>query len=254
MAYRITYVFLVAVTAAVIAGNSRAQQAADSQAPIDDSQTTANAHHVLLRQKWQSAGRKLARTNSAALRAQAIRQKLQMRTAPALNVAANTGAWVSLGPKPLPSDASGTGLQDYGFVSGRATAVAIDPNDLSGNTVYAGPGRFPSLSPDGRRLAFVNRERLSVRSLVDGTTVELLAGTRVMGAGAWSPNGRFIVAGAWTKLLALEKRQIIIDTTTDSYAVIGKLGEGDYGEHFIWISRKLLTAPLSCILKCLHSS
>src|SRR5205814_7254952 len=120
---RITYVFLVAVTAAVIAGNSRAQQGADSQGPIDDSQTTANAHHVLLRQKWQSAGRKLARTNSAALRAQAIRQKLQMRTAPALNVAANTGAWVSLGPKPLPSDASGTGLQDYGFVSGRATAV-----------------------------------------------------------------------------------------------------------------------------------
>src|SRR5438067_12872976 len=98
MAYRITYVFLVAVTAAVIAGNSRAQQGADSQGPIDDSQTTANAHHVLLRQKWQSAGRKLARTNSAALRAQAIRQKLQMRTAPALNVAANTGAWVSLGP------------------------------------------------------------------------------------------------------------------------------------------------------------
>ncbi|PYV49193.1 MAG: hypothetical protein DMG92_11685 [Acidobacteria bacterium] len=138
MAYRITYVFLVAVTAAVIAGNSRAQQGADSQGPIDDSQTTANAHHVLLRQKWQSAGRKLARTNSAALRAQAIRQKLQMRTAPALNVAANTGAWVSLGPKPLPSDASGTGLQDYGFVSGRATAVAIDPNDLSGNTVFAG--------------------------------------------------------------------------------------------------------------------
>lgn len=38
----------------------------------------------------------------------------------------------------LPSDASGIGLQDYGWVSGRATAVAIDPNDASGNTVYAG--------------------------------------------------------------------------------------------------------------------
>ena len=46
--------------------------------------------------------------------------------------------WISLGPLPLPSDASGTGLQDYGWVTGRATAVAIDPNDPSGNTVYAG--------------------------------------------------------------------------------------------------------------------
>jgi photosystem II stability/assembly factor-like uncharacterized protein len=38
----------------------------------------------------------------------------------------------------LPSDASGIGLQDYNWVSGRATTVAIDPNDPSGNTVYAG--------------------------------------------------------------------------------------------------------------------
>src|SRR5215470_19646067 len=49
-----------------------------------------------------------------------------------------SGAWVSLGPLPLPSDASGIGLQDYGWVTGRATAVAIDPNDPSGNTVFAG--------------------------------------------------------------------------------------------------------------------
>ena len=49
-----------------------------------------------------------------------------------------SGAWVSLGPLPLPSDASGIGLQDYNWVSGRATTIVIDPNDLSGNTVYAG--------------------------------------------------------------------------------------------------------------------
>ena len=49
-----------------------------------------------------------------------------------------SGAWVSLGPLPLPSDASGIGLQDYNWVSGRATTVAIDPNDPTGNTVYAG--------------------------------------------------------------------------------------------------------------------
>ncbi len=46
--------------------------------------------------------------------------------------------WSSLGPAPLASDASGVGEYDYGWVSGRATAVAIDPADPTGNTVYIG--------------------------------------------------------------------------------------------------------------------
>ena len=46
--------------------------------------------------------------------------------------------WTPLGPAPLASDASGLGVQDYGPVAGRATAVAIDPADASGNTVYVG--------------------------------------------------------------------------------------------------------------------
>ena len=39
---------------------------------------------------------------------------------------------------PLASDASGNGTQDYHQVSGRATAIAIDPADPTGNTVYIG--------------------------------------------------------------------------------------------------------------------
>ncbi|HXZ40994.1 MAG TPA: hypothetical protein VEG68_09645, partial [Terriglobales bacterium] len=46
--------------------------------------------------------------------------------------------WASLGPAPLASDASGVGQQDYGWVSGRATAVVIDPADATANTVYLG--------------------------------------------------------------------------------------------------------------------
>jgi len=111
---------------------------------------------------------------------------------------------------------------------------------LSGNTVYTGPGSFPRLSPDGKRLAFINRERLYIRSLADGATVKLFPGMRVMGAGGWSPDGRFLLAGAWTKLLAFEKRQIVVDTTTKEYGVIDTLGEGDYGEKFKWISTKLM--------------
>jgi hypothetical protein len=49
-----------------------------------------------------------------------------------------SGGWTALGPVPLASDATGTGFQNYNQVSGRATAVAIDPADPSGNTVYIG--------------------------------------------------------------------------------------------------------------------
>ena len=50
----------------------------------------------------------------------------------------STNVWTPLGPAPLASDASGNGTQDYHQVSGRATAVAIDPSDGTGNTVYIG--------------------------------------------------------------------------------------------------------------------
>ena len=80
------------------------------------------------------------------LRHRAFRSKLQMRAqhAAALTLAPgangplplSSGSWIPLGPMPLASDASGNGTQDYHQVSGRATAVAIDPADATGNTVY----------------------------------------------------------------------------------------------------------------------
>src|SRR6266403_427902 len=96
--------------------------------------------HKIQRDKWQMAGRRIPGTSSAILRGRAIQQKIQMRAMRPVSQVATVagGAWVSLGPSPLPSDASGIGLQDYNWVAGRATAIAIDPNDLSGNTVYAG--------------------------------------------------------------------------------------------------------------------
>jgi len=106
---------------------------------------TSAAHSAVQRQRelverehWQRAGRHVGGPSSALLRQQALAQKLRARNIAVSATAAVSGAWVSLGPLPLPSDASGIGLQDYGWVTGRATAVAIDPNDLSGNTVFAG--------------------------------------------------------------------------------------------------------------------
>ncbi|MFY9559544.1 MAG: hypothetical protein WAQ52_04855, partial [Terriglobales bacterium] len=53
-------------------------------------------------------------------------------------VAPAAAGWVGLGPAPLASDATGTGFQDYNWVSGRATSVLIDPADNTGNTVLLG--------------------------------------------------------------------------------------------------------------------
>jgi large repetitive protein len=98
-------------------------------------------------EQWFLRGRTSAGRTGAELRYRAYQQKLQMRsardalaqravgTAPSV---ASTAGWIPLGPAPLASDASGTGTQDYNWVSGRATALAIDPADQSGNTVYVG--------------------------------------------------------------------------------------------------------------------
>jgi WD40-like Beta Propeller Repeat len=132
-------------------------------------------------------------------------------------------------------------------ISGSGKLVAIGNREQiqvleipNGNTVYSGEGSFPRLSPDGKRLAFINGDRLYIRSMADGTTIKLFPRMRVKGLGGWSPDGRFLLAGAWTKLLAFYKRQIVVDTTTREYGVIDTLGEGDYGEKFKWISTKLI--------------
>jgi hypothetical protein len=50
----------------------------------------------------------------------------------------STTTWIPLGPAPLASDPTGSGQQDYGWVSGRVTSIAIDPADSNGNTIYIG--------------------------------------------------------------------------------------------------------------------
>jgi len=91
------------------------------------------------------------------------------------------------------------------------------------------------------RLAFVDGNKLMIHSFADASTIQVLKGKRVKGVGGWSPDGRFLLAGVWTTELAFEKRQVIIDVTTGEYAVIGKLGEGDYGTNSAWVSVRLLT-------------
>jgi large repetitive protein len=110
-----------------------------SGTPIADSDTD----HVKERSAWFYRGRIVRGKLSAELRRRAYNQKMQRRAqrAAALSAAmpaTSSAPWTPLGPAPLASDASGTGLQDYHQVAGRATAVAIDPADPTGNTLYIG--------------------------------------------------------------------------------------------------------------------
>src|SRR2546429_1480024 len=65
-------------------------------------------------------------------------QGARMNTAITAATTTAIGIWTPLGPAPLVSDATGFGQQDYGWVSGRATAEAGDPADGTGHTPYIG--------------------------------------------------------------------------------------------------------------------
>src|SRR5271166_4090966 len=107
-----------------------------------------------LNANWNQRGRTVpGRESAAGLRFRAYRQKMALRAlrtasssapthatayGPGETPAANSTVWVSMGPAPLASDATGDGMQDYNWVSGRATSVVIDPSDTSGNTVLLG--------------------------------------------------------------------------------------------------------------------
>ena len=106
----------------------------------------ADRERRALREQWFLRGRSSRAQPGAALRYRAYLQKMRMRTArlAGLQKAESNSlppaavVWSPLGPAPLASDASGSGEYDYGWVSGRATAVAADPADPTGNTVYIG--------------------------------------------------------------------------------------------------------------------
>lgn len=112
-----------------------------------EAQNPAENLNVKQRNDWFYRGRVIHGLPSAELRRRAYQAKMQLRRQSAKALVAATanaqpslssGSWTPLGPLPLASDASGNGTQDYRQVTGRATAVVIDPADSSGNTVYIG--------------------------------------------------------------------------------------------------------------------
>src|SRR5271165_1195500 len=120
------------------------------ETPIGD----RDADHEQDRADWFLRGRVVPGKSAAELRHRAYQAKMQARAARLARAAQPefpsvfhsnsqptppSPGWTPLGAVPLASDASGPGaFQDYHQVSGRATAVAIDPADPTGNTVYIG--------------------------------------------------------------------------------------------------------------------
>jgi hypothetical protein len=111
--------------------------------------SNTSANYAKARSDWFYRGRIVHGKVSAELRRKAYEEKMRMRaqratkmTNAAVRASETAGPtslpWTPLGPVPLASDASGNGTQNYNQVAGRATAVAIDPADPSGNTVYIG--------------------------------------------------------------------------------------------------------------------
>jgi dipeptidyl aminopeptidase/acylaminoacyl peptidase len=101
-------------------------------------------------------------------------------------------------------------------------------------------GGSPRISPDGRRIAYLRDERLLVRTLANRSDRILLPKSKMQGLTGWSPNGRYLLASGRTKLLALDRRYIAIDSESGEYAEIEKLWESDRGGGQTWVSAKLM--------------
>jgi len=137
--------FLLSSLSLIVQGQGVRKIAAET--PIAD----ADGDHEEQRTEWFLRGRVVPGKSSAELRHRAYQAKMQARDArlararaahaksqPNTQPPSSSTGWTPLGPVPLASDATGDGFQNYNQVSGRATAVAIDPADATGNTLYIG--------------------------------------------------------------------------------------------------------------------
>jgi len=178
------------------------------------------------RDAWFARGRTAPSGESAALlRYRAYQQKLQLRsrafsahTVSANPRVSNAGGWVSLGPAPLASDATGVGAQDYHQVSGRATAVAIDPADSTGNTVFLGGahgGVWKSTNAGSLSLSPANVQWNAVLDY-EGT---LAVGSIAIQPGNTNPTQSVILVGTGEP-----------NSSADSYYGLGILRSADGGQ------------------------
>ena len=182
-----------------------------------------------LREQWFLRGRSSLGQPGAAQRYRAYLQKMRMRAARARKsgdtLPASAAVWSPLGPVPLASDASGVGEFDYGWVSGRASAVAIDPADLSGNTVYIG-GAYGGVwkSTNATRAVTQNSSGVTWTALTDNQAT-LAVGAIAIQPGNTNANNSVILVGTGEA-----------NSSADSYYGLGILRSGNAGSSWTLIS------------------
>ena len=210
-------------------GIAQAQGAKKTTAdkPVAD----ADADHVEQRAEWFLHGRIVPGKSSAELRRRAYQAKMQARAARmALSGAVRSdsqsaqvsGGWTPLGPVPLASDATGDGFQNYNQVSGRATAVAIDPADPSGNTVYIGGAQGGVWQSTNAAASTANSVTWTA---VTDNQATLSIGSIAIQPGNSNPAQSVILVGTGEA-----------DNSADSYFGLGMLRSADGGSNWTLIS------------------
>jgi hypothetical protein len=186
-----------------------------------------------LQEQWFLRGRSSSGQPGAARRYRAYLQKMRMRAA-RLARAQKSGdeafpsssvVWSPLGPAPLGSDASGVGEYDYGWVSGRATAVAIDPADPTGNTVYIG-GAYGGVwkSTNATQAVSQNSSSVTWTALTDHQAT-LAVGAIAIQPGNNNANNSVILVGTGET-----------NSSADSYYGLGILRSANAGSTWALIS------------------
>jgi hypothetical protein len=202
------------------------------------------ADHVRAREEWFRHGRRIRGESAAELRYRAYLQKRRfprnksvLRTASAAgNISTTTSGmvvtptavnspaeaiWTNLGPAPINSDwlqgRPAEGFQDYGMVSGRVTAVTVDQNDATGNTVYVG-GAYGGVWKSTNAANAVPGNVVWTQLLDDQASL-------AVGAIAVSSNGQTILVGTGEP-----------NNSGDSYYGVGILRSTDAGSNWTLIS------------------
>ena len=194
------------------------------ETPIAD----ADADHEQQRAEWFLRGRVVPGKSSAELRHRAYQAKMQARAArlaranathansqPNSQPPPSSGGWTPLGPVPLASDATGDGFQNYNQVSGRATAVAIDPADPTGNTVYIGGAQGGVWKSTNAATSIANNVTWTA---VTDDQATLSIGSIVIQPGNSDPTQSVVLVGTGEA-----------DNSADSYFGLGILRSADGG-------------------------
>ncbi len=124
--------------------------------------------------------------------------------------------------------------------SSKAFAILDLP---SRKLLLEGDGQCSSLSPQGETLAFLDNHGKLILTTVATRASRTLSNAwgNIIGVGGWSPDSRFLFAGA-SPVPTFRKSLLAIDTATGEFARIMSLEmEGDHGETCVWIKRRLLS-------------